>query len=133
MPAACQHCRHTCWVHSVGQDVGCLKRRPAGYRLLMATGTALTTPAHDCPKRMVFGPCGGVRLDGQCEMREGACAFGEVVRWPGAEPTSRPARVPVVLTDFSCAAFDTRDVAATAAILAMSCDAVLVGEHQNKP
>lgn len=110
-----------------------MKRRPAGYRLLMASGTALTTPEHDCPKRMVFGPCGGVRPDGQCEMREGACAFVDVVPWAGTEPTSRPARVPVVLTDFSCAAFDARDVQSTAAILAASCDAVLVGEHQNKP
>ena len=23
---------------------------------------------HDCPKRMQFGPCGGVKPDGQCEM-----------------------------------------------------------------
>jgi 5,10-methylenetetrahydrofolate reductase len=38
-----------------------------------------------------------------------------------------------VLTDFSCTPFDERDVSATAAVLAQSCDAVLVGEHQNKP
>jgi methylenetetrahydrofolate reductase (NADPH) len=39
----------------------------------------------------------------------------------------------LVLTDFSCAPFDRDDVAATAAVLAPGCDAVLVGEHQNKP
>ena len=38
-----------------------------------------------------------------------------------------------MLTDFSCASFDAADVAATAGILESSCDAVLVGEHQNRP
>ena len=42
-------------------------------------------------------------------------------------------RAPVVLTDFSCAPFDPADIAVTATTLAGSCDAVLVGEHQNRP
>ncbi|WP_156622512.1 methylenetetrahydrofolate reductase [Mycobacterium sp. 852014-50255_SCH5639931] len=82
---------------------------------------------------MEFGPCGGVRPDGQCEMRPGPCAFDGVVAWSGHQHAARPARVPLLLTDFSCTPFDRRDVAATAAVLAPGCDAVLVGEHQNKP
>lgn len=82
---------------------------------------------------MEFGPCGGVRPDGQCEMRPGACAFGDVVPWSGFQPSPRPAHAPLVLSDFSCTPFDSSDVAATAAVLAPGCDAVLVGEHQNKP
>jgi 5,10-methylenetetrahydrofolate reductase len=87
----------------------------------------------ECPKRMEFGPCGGVRPDGQCEMRAGPCAFTEVVAWSGAAPALRHATAPVVLTDFSATPFDRDDIAATATTLAGACDAVLVGEHQNKP
>lgn len=89
----------------------------------------------DCPKRMEFGPCGGVRPDGQCEMRTGPCAFEDIVPWsgPALHHHLRAQRAPLVLTDFSCTPFDPDDVAATAAILAPACDAVLVGEHQNKP
>jgi 5,10-methylenetetrahydrofolate reductase len=66
-------------------------------------------------------------------MRPGACAFGDVVPWSGPQLQPRPVQPPLVLTDFSCAPFDPRDVAATAGVLVPSCDAVLIGEHQNKP
>jgi methylenetetrahydrofolate reductase (NADPH) len=88
----------------------------------------------NCPKRMEFGPCGGVRPDGQCEMRAGPCAFPEVVEW--SRPEVRPAPLaepPLVLTDFSCTPFDIVDARRVAAVLAPTCDAVLVGEHQNRP
>lgn len=91
------------------------------------------SPIANCPKRMEFGPCGGVRPDGQCEMRSGNCVFADVVPWAGPEVAADPVRAPSILTDFSCASFDPADVAATAAILAGTCDAVLVGEHQNRP
>jgi methylenetetrahydrofolate reductase (NADPH) len=88
---------------------------------------------HDCPKRMQFGPCGGVKPDGQCEMRSGPCSFDQVVPWPGGTKQLPPVPAPLILTDFSCAPFDPADVAAIANILAPSCDAVLVGDHQNRP
>jgi methylenetetrahydrofolate reductase (NADPH) len=95
--------------------------------------TGAGTAAESCPKRMEFGPCGGVRSDGQCEMRPGPCSFDDVVPWSGPEMSAAAVQVPLILTDFSCTPFDPADIAATAAILAKSCDAVLVGEHQNRP
>jgi methylenetetrahydrofolate reductase (NADPH) len=105
------------------------------HRFAAAAGTGGETLAeHDCPKRMQFGPCGGVRPDGQCEMRSGPCAFPELVPWSGASaPSQQSIPAPLILTDFSCTPFDAADVVATAAALGPSCDAVLVGEHQNRP
>ncbi|UXA20720.1 methylenetetrahydrofolate reductase [Mycobacterium sp. SMC-4] len=83
---------------------------------------------------MHYGPCGGVRADGQCEMRPGPCAFPDIVLWPQAqvhrEPLPSP---PLILADFSCVPFDADDARSVASRLAPTCDAVLVGEHQNRP
>lgn len=72
----------------------------------------------DCPKHMQYGPCGGVRPDGQCEMRSGPCAFPDVVAWDRAVTPSRPATTPLILSDFSCTPFDPDDLSATASLLA---------------
>jgi methylenetetrahydrofolate reductase (NADPH) len=87
-----------------------------------------------CPKRMEFGPCGGVKVDGQCEMRPGPCMFTATVPWSGPEVDAPPvASPPLVLADFSCAPFDAADAQRVAAVLGPACDAVLVGDHQNRP
>jgi 5,10-methylenetetrahydrofolate reductase len=82
---------------------------------------------------MQFGPCGGVRPDGGCELGTGPCVFPEPVPWPGRATLSPPAAAPLVVTDVSASPFDADDLTAVAGILATSCDAVLVGEHQNRP
>jgi len=97
-----------------------------------------------CPKRMVFGPCGGVREDERCEVAEHRCVFvdGPLVRWPGppAPPSrrddgllARAATAPVVLTDLSVPAFDAAAVRRVVAVLGPVSDALLLGEHANRP
>lgn len=116
--------------------------------------TAAIEPA--CPKRMVFGPCGGVRDDSGCEMGPQPCPFTRrpLVTWPGdpaaaaaaaaaaSGPTAVPAQGsllalaatrPVVLTDLTVRPFDRGSVAAVTGLLAPASDALLVGEHQNRP
>lgn len=93
---------------------------------------------------MVYGPCGGVRADGDCEMVSAPCVFHGLTdlpesRDPGAPPEDRPSkwsggwRVPVILTDLSAPPADAATLNSTARLLAPSCDAVLVGDHQDRP
>lgn len=82
---------------------------------------------------MTFGPCGGVRADGSCEMIRMPCAFPDVVDAPLSPRTASVAEVPLVLTDVSTPAYDTAAVLEAGARLAASSDAVLVGEHHNRP
>ena len=116
-----------------------------------------------CPKRMIYGPCGGVRDDLSCEMGAFRCPFTErpPVQWlpdPGlsggralAAEMARAgislsehsmaagsllataATRPVVLTDFTVRPYDPVSVAEVTRALAGSCDALLVGEHNNRP
>jgi 5,10-methylenetetrahydrofolate reductase len=96
-----------------------------------------------CPKRMVFGPCGGVRDDGRCELAEHRCVFLDepLVRWPEppVQPTTpstlldRTADGPVVLADLSVTPFDPVSVRRVVGVLAPVSDGLLVGEHANRP
>ncbi len=120
-------------------------------------------PEPGCPKRMVYGPCGGVRTDLTCEMVPNRCPFTsrDPVTWRpdaglsgGRELAAEMARAgialsarvagggsllttaatrPVVLTDFTVRPYDPASVAEVTRALAGSCDAVLVGEHNNRP
>jgi 5,10-methylenetetrahydrofolate reductase len=99
--------------------------------------------AAGCPKRMVFGPCGGVRDDGRCEVADHPCVFldAPLVRWP--EPPVQPiapwslldraADGPVVLADLSVTPFDSASVRRVVSTLAPVSDGLLVGEHANRP
>ena len=72
------------------------------------------------------------------------CAFGDLVDPPSfrgstgstgstGSPTPTPVQVPLVLTDLSAPPGDAKTLLATARTLAPSCDAVLVGDHQDRP
>ena len=95
------------------------------------------SPARQCPKHMVMGPCGGVRPDGRCEVVDDPCVFPEPVAWPDTEDTESRAvplrRPPLILTDYTAEPFSVRALRSVAATLAPASDAVLVGEHQNRP
>ena len=88
-----------------------------------------------CPKRMVYGPCGGVRADLSCELGDRPCPFAvrPPVHWAGpAAPVPAP-RVPLVLTDLSVRPYDPGSLRRVVRILAPVSDGLLVGEHQNRP
>jgi 5,10-methylenetetrahydrofolate reductase len=84
---------------------------------------------------MVHGPCGGVRVDGGCEMVDAPCAFLDLEHPPAVAPVAQPVEVvvPLVLTDLSVPSADAATLAATARTLAPTCDALLVGDHQDRP
>ena len=100
---------------------------------------------------MVYGPCGGVHDDLTCEMAPVPCPFSsgqpvvfevedttgtqDLPRVPGHGSALTRAAIlgPVVLTDFSVRPFDADSVRRVAGALAGSCDAFLVGEHQDSP
>jgi methylenetetrahydrofolate reductase (NADPH) len=94
---------------------------------------------------MVYGPCGGVRDGGGCEVADRPCVFlgPPLPRWT-AEPVSPPAprpgglldragAGPVVLSDLTVRPFDAGSVRRVVQVLAPVSDGLLVGEHQNRP
>lgn len=101
-------------------------------------GAAGTVPVAErlCPKHMVFGPCGGVRSDESCELDPLLhCPFVDrsLPRWPGVPAAPRPTVVPRVMTDLRVRAYDAPGIGEVARILGAAADAVLIGEHQNRP
>lgn len=99
-------------------------------------------PDAQCPKRMVFGPCGGVRPGGACEMDANRwCPWADprepraLTRWEpaddGVEPL-KPAR-PLLVTDLSVPPYDTAAVHEAVGALAPYTDVILVGEHHHRP
>lgn len=110
----------------------------------MSTRQTLAAPEPACPKKMVYGPCGGVRDDDSCEVDERPCPFAlddSVVPWPAAATRDRPTssllaaveRGSAVVADLTLRPFDREALADTVRRLTPSCDALLVGEHQNRP
>ena len=91
-----------------------------------------------CPKRMVYGPCGGVTAEGGCEVDAALpCPFVDAptVRWdpspgrPGAEVPPWAATRPLVLADLPTAPLSRAALLRSADLLADGVDAVLIGDH----
>ena len=84
---------------------------------------------------MVFGPCGGVRADGGCEMAPHPCVFDDApvpaARVPRPDPVHLPP--PFLLADWGVPGGSAADQTAAAAALAEVADAVLAGDHQDRP
>jgi methylenetetrahydrofolate reductase (NADPH) len=86
-----------------------------------------------CPKHMVMGPCGGVREGGGCEVVPGPCVFGTPATWPDPVPAVPPRQTPLILADYTADPYSVPMLTTVAGTLAADCDALLVGEHQNRP
>ncbi len=125
-----------------GPDEGSLGRMATPDRPARAT-PAPGAPA--CPKRMLYGPCGGVRDDLRCELDDHRCPFTELPlpRWSGpvpvqVEPPSgglldRARTAPVVLSDLTVRPFDRASLRRVVRVLAPVSDGLLAGEHQGRP
>lgn len=90
-------------------------------------------PAEGCPKHMVMGPCGGVREGGGCEVIAQPCVFPSPATWPEPVPAVPLGQAPLILADYTADAYSVPMLTRVAGTLAADCDAVLVGEHQNRP
>ena len=86
----------------------------------------------DCPKQMVYGPCGGVTVDLGCEVDGHPCPFcaaGGVPAWRGEPMHPRPIRLPRVIVDFRPDPTQRSELERAARAFADHDIAVLVGEH----
>jgi 5,10-methylenetetrahydrofolate reductase len=92
-------------------------------------------PREGCPKHMVMGPCGGVTDGGGCEVIPAPCVFAAPATWPDTLPGAAVPlpRVPLILADYTADPYSVPMLNTVAGALAADCDAVLVGEHQNRP
>lgn len=100
----------------------------------------------DCPKHMRYGPCGGVRSDGRCEVADAPCTFlgTPVVAWSGLDrripvpaAASLPAAAamrdllatrPIVVADLPARACSSASIHEIGGVLAGQVDAVLAGD-----
>ncbi|UDY38090.1 methylenetetrahydrofolate reductase C-terminal domain-containing protein [Dermatobacter hominis] len=112
-----------------------LRGHCAGYG---RTTMAELSPRSDCPKRMVFGPCGGVRSGDRCEVDDRTCPFvgRPAPAWPEARavptPAPRDGSAPWLLTDVRPIAPTLAAAGATADLYAGWTDTVLLGEHHEE-
>ena len=92
---------------------------------------------------MIYGPCGGVRPGGRCEVDDRRCPFVDrgVVSWSGPAPND-PQRLnevisrdtgPIIFTDLRVRPFDRSSIEEVTAVVSADADAVLIGEHQVRP
>ncbi len=101
----------------------------------------------DCPKRMVYGPCGGVRSGGRCEVDDRTCPFvlEPAPPWTAIAPLPEdrdgtvtafadrsPATTPLVVCDARPAEPTLASGREMARLHAGWCDAVLLGEHHDR-
>ncbi|MDQ1131271.1 methylenetetrahydrofolate reductase C-terminal domain-containing protein [Microbacterium sp. SORGH_AS_0888] len=115
------------------------------------TGPATLPLRGECPKSMMYGPCGDVHSDGRCEISSSPCVFlgTATVAWPapgddavdrsgsaaaaiateaGRELQALMSRRKAVITGLPARAMDVDSLAACAEVLAGSVDAVLSGD-----
>ena len=98
-------------------------------------------PGRGCPKRMTYGPCGGVGPDGSCEIGPEPCVFLDdpIVPWAGASPVRVPGaagrefralmgRRPVIVAEMPTVPLDVRSIAETADVMRGTVDAVTTGD-----
>ncbi len=105
----------------------------------------MTSELLECPKRMEYGPCGGVEPDGTCEVAPHPCVFldADTVRWRGAgrtpereTPSTRGAAGMrellatrrIVVADLPARALSADGIREAAGILRGTVDAALAGD-----